>query len=124
MADALSRKPTGVVASLLTKEPHLLRDLGKLQIEILLPSERAQLVALQVTSTIIDKIKAGQRDDPEVSKLIQKVKAGNAPEFSYQDGILKFRNRLYVPNHPNLKRELLKESHESLFSTRRYQDVS
>jgi len=30
VADALSRKPTGVVASLLTKEPHLLRDLEKL----------------------------------------------------------------------------------------------
>jgi len=124
VVDALSRKPKGLVASLLIREPHLLKDLEKLQIEILLPGERPQLAALQVTSTIIDKIKAGQRDDPEVSKLIQKVKAGNAPEFSVQYGILKFRNCLCVPNHPNLKRELLKESHESLFSTRRYQDVS
>jgi len=46
VADALSQKPKGLVASLLTKEPDLLRELEKLQIEILLPSKQTYLAAL------------------------------------------------------------------------------
>jgi len=117
VADALSRKPKGLVASLLTEEPYLLRELEKLQVEILLPGEQTHLAALQVTSTIVDRIKIGQQDDPELGKMIQKVKEGNTPNFSLQDGVLKFRGRLCVPNHPSLKWVLLKESHDSLLST-------
>jgi len=41
---------------------------------------------------------------------------------------LRFRNRLCVANHPELRRELLQESHNSAFSshpgsTKMYQDV-
>ena len=76
----------------------------------------------------MDKIKASQRDDLELVKIIQKVEEGMAPDFIVQDGVLKFRNRLCVPSHPELKKELLKESHESKFSThprstKMYQDL-
>jgi len=37
VADALSRKPKGAMASLITYEPHLLRDLEESQIELILP---------------------------------------------------------------------------------------
>jgi len=36
VADALSRKPRGVVASLLPTNPNLLRELDALQIEVIL----------------------------------------------------------------------------------------
>ena len=100
VAYAVSRKPKGMIASLLTNDPYLLRELEKLQIEIILPSGRTQLAALQVTSVIVDKIKARQRDDLELVKMIQKEEEGTTPDFIVQDGILKFRNRLCVPNHP------------------------
>ena len=58
VADALSRRPKGMIASLLTDKPYLLRELEKLQTEIILPDEQTCLVALQVTSIIVDKIKA------------------------------------------------------------------
>jgi len=38
VADALSRKPRGMVASLLTTNQHLLRELDALQIEVILPA--------------------------------------------------------------------------------------
>jgi len=60
IADALSRKPKGMMASLLTRNPYLLKELEQLQVEISLPSEQAHLAALHVTSTIVDKIKEGQ----------------------------------------------------------------
>ena len=108
VTDALSRKPKGPVASLLIEEPHLLTELEKLHIEILLPTEQTYLATLQVTSTIVDRIKADQQDDLELCKLIQQVREGIIPDFSLQDGTLKFRGRLCVPNHPSLKWELLK----------------
>jgi len=40
VGDALGRKPRGMIASLLTDESHRLRELEKLQIEIVLPGEQ------------------------------------------------------------------------------------
>ena len=117
VADALRRKPKGVVASLLTGQPHLLSELEKLQIELTLPTEPVHLAALQATSTLVERIKASQKNDPELVKIMQKVEEGAVPNFSIFDGILRFRNRLCVANHPELRRELLQESHNSAFST-------
>ena len=106
VADALSTKPKGMIASLITNDPYLLRELEKLQIEVILPSEQTHLAALQITSVIVDKIKARQQDDPKLAKMIPKAEEGIVPNFTIQEGILKFRNRLCVPNHLELKREL------------------
>ena len=50
VANALSRKPKGVMAALLTANQNLLRELDALQIEVVLLGERSQLAALHVTS--------------------------------------------------------------------------
>jgi len=60
--------------------------------------------------------------------MIQKAEEGNTLDFTVQEGILKFRNRLCVPKNPELKRELLKELHDSTLSThpgstKMYQDL-
>ena len=59
VADALSRKPRGMVAFLATVNPHLWKELERLQIEVILPKERANLAALQITSSIVNKVKEG-----------------------------------------------------------------
>jgi len=46
VADALSWKPKGVVASLFTPNPYLLKELERLQVEVILPSEQTHLAAL------------------------------------------------------------------------------
>ena len=86
------------------------------------------MVALHITSSTVERIKQGQQDDSELRKMIQKVEEGPIPEFTIKDGILKFRNRLCVPNNPELRKELLKESHDSVLtthpgSTKMYQDL-
>ena len=53
MADALSRKPKGMVASLLTVNQHLLRELDALQVEVILPADQCQFVVVQVTSPMV-----------------------------------------------------------------------
>ena len=117
VADALSRKPKGVIATLFTDRPHLLRDLEKLQIELILPTESASLAALQLTSALVERIKTSQGNDPELVKIMQKVEKGVIPNFSMTEGVLRFKDRLCVADHPELRKELLQESHNSTFST-------
>ena len=40
VADALSRKPKGLVASILTTNPHLLKELKSLQVEIIFSNDQ------------------------------------------------------------------------------------
>jgi len=128
VADALSRKPKGAVASLLTRQPHLLRDLEESQIELIHPTQSTSLAALGITSTLVERIKASQGNDLELVKLMQKVKKGTIPDFSMSKEILRFRNRLCVADHSELRKELLQESHNStpsthLGSTKMYRDL-
>ena len=128
VADALSRKSRSMVASVITDEMFLVEELQKLQIEVITPGDRIPLAALQATSTIVEKIKAGQVSDPECAKIRRKIEEGATVDFVIQDGIVKFKNRLYVPNQPELKTEILEEAHNSLFSvhpgsTKMYQDL-
>jgi len=81
-----------------------------------------------VTSPVVDRIKERQKDDPKLVKLIKKAEEGTSQYFLLKDGVLWFRNRLCVPNILELKRELLKESHDSTLvthpgSTKMYKDL-
>ena len=57
VADALSRKPSGMVASILTTNPHLLKEIESLRVEIVSALDQAHLAPLQVTTSIVDEIK-------------------------------------------------------------------
>ena len=76
VVDALSRKPKGVIASLLATNLQLLRELDDLLVEVILPAYQCQLAALHVTSPIVDKIKKHQKDDPKLMKFSKKVEEG------------------------------------------------
>jgi len=70
-----------------------------------------------MSSSIVDKIKDGKQKDPEFLKLSKKVKEGSTPDFTLKKGVLRYRGRLCVPKIDELRKELLKESHESTLST-------
>jgi len=46
-------------------------------------SEQIQLAALQVASSIVDRIKKHQQDDPELVKLVKKVEE-DLPQITLQ----------------------------------------
>jgi len=91
--------------------------LEKLQIKVILPGNSASLATLQISSSIMDKIKEGQQKDPKLLKLSKKVEEGSTPNFTLKEGVLKYKRRLCVPKIDELRKELLKESHESTLST-------
>ena len=65
----------------------------------------------------MDKIKEDQWDYPKLIKIIKKVEEGSIQDFVVKDGVLKFRAHLCIPNDSELKKELLKESHDSTLTT-------
>ena len=128
VADALGRKPRGSLAFLASIDPYLLKELEELQIEVRLPGDSASLATLQISSSIVDKIKEGQLKDLELLKLSIKVTKGSTLDFILKEGVLRYRGRLCVPKIDELRKELLKESHEStssthLGSTKMYHDL-
>ena len=79
VADALSRKPKGSVASLITTNPYLLKELERFLVELVSPSQQTLLAALQITSSLVERIKQGQQDDVELRKMMKKVEEGSVP---------------------------------------------
>ena len=77
----------------------------------------------------IEKIKSSQVDDAQIVKIIEKVQEGKRPGFNMSnDGVLRFGNRLCVPNDFALKKEIMEEAHCTTYSvhhssTKMYRDI-
>ena len=70
----------------------------------------AQIVLKQM---IID----AQKNDEELQKKLQMVRDGDETEFSVKEaGSLYFHNRLCVPDDKELKKKLLFEAHNTIFT--------
>ncbi|GKV11419.1 hypothetical protein SLEP1_g22680 [Rubroshorea leprosula] len=87
VADALSRKSSGIASSILATQKELLEDLVKLDVELRVDSTTAYLVALSAQLALIDRIKLGQQKDPFLQKMKEKVRAGEThmQEFRISD---------------------------------------
>ena len=75
------------------------------------------------------KIKALQSMNPEIQKILEMDGTKRKPDFQmFENGILKFRGRLCVPDDLELKEEILSEAHRSKYSihpgsTKMYQNL-
>ena len=69
------------------------------------------LANLEIKSTLLDDIKAAQKDDKGMARIRDKMKIGQALCFSEDDqGILWFGNRLVVPKVEALRKKILDEA--------------
>ena len=115
VADALSRKT--VAALSLQHSDWRLVDDGALLAQL-----KAQPVLKQM---IID----AQKKDEELQKKVQLVRANDKIDFSIREDVsLYFQNRLCVPTYKEMRKELLHEAHNSMFTmhpggNRMYQDL-
>ena len=75
------------------------------------------LAKLRIESEIQAKVKTLQSMDLEIQKLIGMDATKKKPDFQVsEDGVLKFRGRLCVPNDARVKEEILSEAHRSHYS--------
>ena len=98
-------------------------------IEIVMGDSQVLMASLTIQPTLIQKIKSSQVDDAQIVKIIGEVQEGKRPEFNVSnDGVLRFGNRLCVPNDFALKKEIMEEAHCTpylvhLGSTKIYRDI-
>ena len=127
VADALSRNVG--LAHLVTKEEGLLWEIWQLDLTICTEEITAQVAQLQIQSTLFEQIKAEQPKDEGLKCAFEKAEQKKDTEFRKDEGgVMRYRNRICVPNQAELKEQILKEAHYSPFSmhpgsTKMYRDI-
>ena len=65
----------------------------------------------------LDRVKAAQRRDPKLQRIMFEVQQGKLAEFVVdEEGVLHMGTRLYVPYMDDMRKEILKEAHYSTYS--------
>lgn len=108
VADALSRKSVGSVASLMELPKELRNEIGKFKLVLVTGS----LGALTLKPTILDEIREAHNEDLEMRDIRHEVIKGKTDEFKLSDdGTLSLGDRLCVPLLNNLRQRILEEVH-------------
>jgi len=82
-----------------------------------LTPESVKLGMLKLTSNILDEIKKGQKEDLELVDRVVLVNQGKGVNFKLDgNSVLMFRDRVCVPDVPELKKRILDEGHWSSLS--------
>ncbi|RVX04229.1 Retrovirus-related Pol polyprotein from transposon 17.6 [Vitis vinifera] len=114
VVDALSRKSVGSLAAIRGCQRQLLGHLRSMQVHIRVLDSGALVANFRVQPDLVWRIKALQKNDLNLVQLVEEVKKGSKFDFVLSDdGILRFRTSLCVPNDGDLRRELLEEAHYS-----------
>ncbi|XP_028052525.1 uncharacterized protein LOC114257013 [Camellia sinensis] len=100
IVDALSRKSIGSLACLLTKQKEILQDFEKSEIEVISHEQNEWIAAISVEPTIINEIKQKQKGDEVLKKIVDEFETNPKSRYSVENEVLKFQNRLCVPNIP------------------------
>ena len=84
---------------------------------------------MTLESTLLERIKQGQKEDPELIGHKESVESGKKLDFSITtDGVIRFQGRLCVPNDKSIKEEILTKEHNTPYSvhpdtTKMYNDL-
>jgi hypothetical protein len=130
VADALSRKNiAGNVSAMFTTKNELLLDLERAGVEMMVGEIQSYMSSLTLEPTLMEQIRTAQLSDNEIARSHEEVEKGVQSDFHVAgDGMLKFRNRVCVPNDAELKKSILSEAHQSLYmvhpgNTKMYRDL-
>ena len=89
----------------------------RMGIEIVMGDSQVFMASLTIQPTLIEKINSSQVDDAQIVKIIGEVQEGKIPKFNVSnDGVLRFGNKLCVPNDFALKKEIMVEAHCTPYS--------
>ncbi|RZB86561.1 Transposon Ty3-G Gag-Pol polyprotein [Glycine soja] len=128
VADALSRKSLHM-SSLMVREMDLLELFRDLSLACEVTPNSVRLGTLRITSELLRDIREGQKIDPFLRTQLEAIESGRDSSFNVgSDGVLRLRDRICVPNVPELRKIILEEGHRSNLSihpgaTKMYQDL-
>ena len=116
VADALSRKSQGVLASVASRVRQMLEVMGQFRLHY---RDQAQgtFGSLVATPSLLSRVIESQGQDTEVLSIRDQVRLDTGDEgwAIYIDGSLRYRGRVVVPWSANLREEILREFHYSRF---------
>ena len=129
VADALSRKNNGRIASLALEDWRRV-TIADFNLQYYEDNERAFLFNVIATPTLIQKVKQGQWHDEGLRRVWEQIQNGEQLD-GWQiepEGFLLYKGRLVVPEDPYLRHAVLDEAHRSKFaihpgSTKMYMDL-
>ena len=114
LADVLSRKSRGALASIASREWRMLETVGQFRLQY---SEQAQgtLGSLVATPSLLSRVIESQGQDAEIVSIRDRVQSGTGDEgwTIHVDGSLQYRGRVVVPQLTDLREEILREFHYS-----------
>ena len=128
VADALSRKSSGSVATLVTQS-YIINDLEGMGVELYTRGSEGCIASLTVEPNLISRIKGAQKEDGELWALTQNMEEGKQQELRIDEhDVIWFGDRLCVPADPSIREAVLADAHSSPFSihpgsTKMYQDL-
>ena len=109
VADALSRKSRGALASIASR---MLETVGQFGLQY---SEQTQgtLGSLVATLSLLSRVIESQWQDAEIVSIRDRVQSGTGDEgwTVHADGSLRCRGRVVVPQLTDLREEILREFH-------------
>ena len=129
VADALSWKSRGALASIASWEWRMLETVGQFGLQY---REQTQgtLGSLVATPSLLSRAIESQGQDAEIVSIRDWVQSGIGDEgwTVHTDGSLRYRGRIVVPQLTDLREEILREFHYSRFAvhpggTKMYQDL-
>jgi hypothetical protein len=126
VANALSRKSqvNMMVAHLMPYE--LAKEFDRLSLGFL---NTMRGVTFELEPTLEREIKEAQKNDEKISEIQQLIVEGRGKHFQEDaEGVVWFKDRLCVPNVQSIRELILKEAHETAYSThpeseKMYQDL-
>ncbi|KAL0292520.1 UNVERIFIED_CONTAM: Retrovirus-related Pol polyprotein from transposon [Sesamum radiatum] len=129
VADALSRKSSGTLASLGSHNLTLLLEMRSMNTKLEVDQMTGLLAALQLKPDFVDQIKEAQTRDPFLLRMLERMKQGKKSNFSIRDdGVVVNEKRICVPDVEGLRRGILQEAHNAPYSmhpgtTKMYQNL-
>ena len=92
-------------------------SLRALRAEFRTDDSEALIATIQAQPVLVDRIRANQIQDQQLSKIRDTITAGGQSEFSLdREGALLLKGRVCVLDFDGLRQEILKEAHESAYS--------
>ena len=117
VADVLSQKSKGVLASIASREWRMLETVGQFRLQY---DEQAQgtLGSMMATPSLLNRVIESQVQGAELVSIRGRVQSGTTDKgwAIHTDGSLQYRGRVVVPQSTDLREEILREFHCSRFS--------
>lgn len=123
VADALSRKSSGMLMSLGAMPKPLQKEISDFEMELI----TGKLVVMTLQSNLLESIKLHQGKGSFLLKT--QLFGGKSKEFrTSSNGLVYFKDRICVPNFEILRKQIMSEAHETPYSvhpgaTKMYKDL-